>query len=259
MKIKASVVAAAIEGFAPTNIQESWDNSGFTIGGPEKEVSSVLLALDCTPSVLDEAIERGADMIVTHHPLIFSPLKRIIGDTVVERMVEQAIKNDIVIYSAHTNADKVLPGVSGLMSKRLNLRDVEILDAEDENIGLGVLGNLPEKMLASELLDYIKRRFDLNVIKHSKPIHGEIERVALCGGSGGSLIDKALSAGAQVLITGDLSYHRFLCENGFMVMDIGHFESENEVLILLKDILSKKISNFEVRISDNNNNLIYYH
>ena len=259
MKIKASSVAAVIEEFAPGNIQESWDNSGFTIGGPNKEVCSALLALDCTPDLIKEAAEKGVDMIITHHPLIFSPLKRVAGGSVVERMVEEAIKNGIVIYSAHTNADKVLPGVSGLMASRLGLKEVEILDAEDENIGLGVVGQLPNPMMAEELLSYLKRIFGLKIVRHSKLLSNKIERVALCGGSGGSLIEKSIASGAQVLITGDLSYHKFLCEDGFMVMDIGHFESENEVLLLLKDILSKKLPNFEVRISDNNNNLIYYH
>ena len=259
MKIKASIVANAIEEFAPGHIQESWDNSGFTIGGPNKEVSFALLALDCTPALIEEAVIRGADMIITHHPLIFTPLKKIVGESLVERMVERAIENGIVIYSAHTNADKVLPGVSGLLAHRLGLDKAEILDPQDESIGLGVVGNLSTPLFAEELLSLLKKKFNLNLIRHSKPIENKIERVALCGGSGGSLIDIARAAGAQVLVTGDLSYHKFLCEDGFMVMDIGHFESENEVLVLLKDILSKKIPNFEVRISDNNNNLIYYH
>ncbi len=259
MKIKASSVAAVIEEFAPGILQESWDNSGFSIGGPGKEVSSALLALDCIPSVIKEAIESGADMIITHHPLIFSPLKRVAEGSLVEKMVEDAIKNGIVIYSAHTNADKVLPGVSGLMADRIGLRNTEILDPQDENTGLGVIGNLINPVTPAELLSLLKERFDLKVVRHSKPIVEKIVRVALCGGSGGSLVERAIKAGAQVLITGDISYHKFLCEEGFMVMDIGHFESENEVLTLLKDILSKKLPTFEVRISDNNNNLIYYH
>lgn len=259
MKIKASLIAAAIEEFAPGCLQESWDNSGFTIGGPDKDVSSVLLSLDCTPAVIEEAISKGVDMIITHHPLIFSPLKRVAGGSVVERMVEMAIRGGVVIYSAHTNADKVLPGVSGLMAGRLGLKEVQILDQDDDNTGLGVTGLLPEPVTADELISLVKERFGIKFIRHSKPLDGLIEKVALCGGSGGSLIEKSMAAGAQVLITGDLSYHRFLCEEGFMVIDTGHFESENDVLTLLKDILSKKIPNFEVRISDNNNNLIYYH
>lgn len=259
MKIKALSVAAVIEEFAPGILQESWDNSGFSIGGPGKEVSSALLALDCTPSVIKEAIESGADMIITHHPLIFSPLKRVAGESLIEKMVEDAIKNGIVIYSAHTNADKVLPGVSGLMAQRIGLQDTGILDPQDESTGLGVVGNLTNQLTPAELLTLLKERFGLNIIRHSKPIEEPVKRVALCGGSGGSLVDRAIKAGAQVLITGDISYHKFLCEDGFMVMDIGHFESENEVLTLLKDILSKKLPTFEVRISDNNNNLIYYH
>ena len=259
MRIKASVIAAAIEEFAPGHIQEKWDNSGFTIGGPDKDVTSALLSLDCTPAVIEEAISKGVDMIITHHPLIFSPLKRIAGGSVVEKMVESAIKGGIVIYSAHTNADKVLPGVSGLMAEKMGLRDVKILDPEDENTGLGVMGILNEPISAMDLVSLVKKKFGLSTVRHSRLIDGLIQKVALCGGSGGSLIETSVAAGAQVLITGDLSYHKFLCEDGFMVIDTGHFESETEVLTLIKDILSKKIPNFEVRISDNNNNLIYYH
>jgi len=258
--MKAGEIAAIIEELAPGHLQESWDNSGFTVGGAGREVNSALLALDCTPEVLQEAVERGTGMIITHHPLIFSPLKRIAGSNVVERMVETAIKNDIVIYSAHTNADKVLPGVSGLMAARLGLVNVEILDKEEGgDTGLGVVGDFVKPLSFSEVSDLVKSRFSLKSLRCSKPVEGQISRVALCGGSGSSLISAAMKSGAQLLVTGDISYHRFLCEEGFMVMDIGHFESEREVLDLLKDVLLKKLVNFEVRISDNNNNLIYYY
>jgi dinuclear metal center YbgI/SA1388 family protein len=258
--MKAGDIAAIIEELAPGHLQESWDNSGFTIGAPHKEVNSALLALDCTPEVLQEAVEKGIGMIITHHPLIFSPLKRIVGASVVERMVETAIKNDIVIYSAHTNADKILPGVSGLMASRLGLVNVEILDKEDGGeTGLGVVGDFESAFSFPEVLELVKSRFSLSLVRCSKPADGKISRVALCGGSGSSLIPAAIKSGAQLLITGDISYHRFLCEKSFMVMDIGHFESETEVLDFLKDVLLKKLVNFEVRISDNNNNLIYYY
>lgn len=258
--MRAGEIAAIIEELAPGHLQESWDNSGFTVGGPDREVHSALLALDCTPQVLQEAVDRGIGMIITHHPLIFSPLKRIVGANVVERMVETAIKNDIVIYSAHTNADKVLPGVSGLMAARLGLVNVEILDKEEGGeTGLGVVGDFEKAMSFLEVSELVKSRFSLKSLRCSMPVEGLVSRVALCGGSGSSLISAAMKSGAQLLVTGDISYHRFLCEEGFMVMDIGHFESEREVLDFLKDVLLKNLVNFEVRISDNNNNLIYYY
>lgn len=168
--MKAGEIAAIIEELAPGHLQESWDNSGFTVGGAGREVNSALLALDCTPEVLQEAVERGTGMIITHHPLIFSPLKRIAGSNVVERMVETAIKNDIVIYSAHTNADKVLPGVSGLMAASLGLVNVEILDKEEGgDTGLGVVGDFVKPLSFSEVSDLVGEI--LWKFKSSRPHH----------------------------------------------------------------------------------------
>jgi dinuclear metal center YbgI/SA1388 family protein len=144
MKVKD--IIAEIEDFAPLSIQEKWDNSGLCIGSPEAEVSSVLIGLDCTPELVDEAIECGADMIVTHHPLIFSGLKKISPDDLVGAAVIKAVTHGISVYAAHTNADKVIAGVSGAMAARIGLEDVTILDEDGEGTGLGVAGNLPEPM-----------------------------------------------------------------------------------------------------------------
>ena len=122
MKVKD--IIKVIEDFAPLSIQEGWDNSGLSIGSPEDEVTSVLLALDCTPELVDEAVACGADMIITHHPLIFSGLKKVSPDDLTGAAVIKAIKAGISIYAAHTNADKVLEGVSGAMAARLGLTDV---------------------------------------------------------------------------------------------------------------------------------------
>ena len=140
MKVKD--IIAVIEDFAPLSIQEGWDNSGLCVGSPEDEVSSILLGLDCTEKLVDEAIECGADMIVTHHPLIFSGLKKISPDDPIGAAVIKAVRNGISIYAAHTNADKVIAGVSGAMAARLGLTDVEILEEDGEGTGLGVVGNL---------------------------------------------------------------------------------------------------------------------
>ena len=146
MALKVKNVTDVIESFAPLSLQEKWDNSGLCVGSPEAEVNSVLLGLDCTEELVDEAIECGADMIVTHHPLIFSGLKRISPDDQVGAAVIKAVKAGISIYAAHTSADKVISGVSGAMAARLGLENVEILDEDGEGTGLGVVGNLPQPM-----------------------------------------------------------------------------------------------------------------
>ena len=259
MQHKVKDVIAVIEEFAPLALQEKWDNSGLCIGSPEDKVSSVLLGLDCTPELVDEAIACGADMIVTHHPLIFSGLKKISAEDLVGEAVVKAIRAGISVYAAHTSADKVIAGVSGAMAARLGLKDVRILDEDGEGTGLGVVGNLPEPMTTQDALELVKERFALKVVKSSKPVGCKIERVAMCGGSGGSLIGAARAAGAQLYISGDISYHNFFTPEGFMIMDIGHYESEIEIVDILFSLIKKNFTTFAVRITQNmQSNPIYY-
>ena len=250
-----------IEEFAPPAIQESWDNSGLIIGDKRREITKTLLALDCTPEVVGSAVNMGAELIITHHPLIFKGIKRIEDHTNLGRAIINAIKNDIAIYSVHTNIDKVLRGVSGLMAQKIGLKNVGILSRdkgrEASETGLGVVGEMENPMEAEEFCRMVKDKFSLKILKTSKPLKGEISRVALCGGNGNPLIEEAMLSGAQVYISGDISYHNFFCEDGFMIMDIGHYESEIGVLELLSDILSKKISNFTVRIESGANPVHY--
>ena len=257
MKVKD--ITKVIEEFAPLHIQESWDNSGLCIGSPESEVTSVLLGLDCTPELVDEAIACGADMIVTHHPLIFSGLKKISPDDLIGETVIKAIASGISIYAAHTNSDKVLSGVSGAMAARLGLKNVEILDEDGDGTGLGVVGDLPEPMSAEDAIAFVKDRFGLEAMRASRPLDGPITRIAMCGGSGGSLIGAAVRSGAQLYISGDISYHNFFTRKGFMIMDIGHYESEKEIVEILFSLIKKNFPTFAVRITQNiNSNPIYY-
>ena len=257
MKVKD--IIRVIEEFAPLSLQEGWDNSGLCIGSPEDVVSSVLLGLDCTPELVDEAIACGADMIVTHHPLIFSGLKKISPDNPVGEAVIKAIKAGISIYAAHTSADKVIAGVSGAMAARLGLEDVQILDEDGEGTGLGVVGNLPEPLSAEEAVKLVKKCFGLKAMRASKPVDGKISRVAMCGGSGGSLIGAAMNSDAQLYISGDISYHNFFTRDGFMIMDIGHYESEIEIVDILFSLIKKNFPTFAVRITKNiYSNPIFY-
>jgi len=268
--VKLGAIIAVIEEFAPSSVQESWDNSGLIIGDEDRDISKALLALDCTPEVVAEAESIGAELIITHHPLIFGGVKKIDERTNVGRAIVKAIKGDISIYSVHTNIDKILKGVSGLMAERLGLKNIKILsrdkgysnnagvvDGAEQEVGLGVVGDMEYPMAVEEFCKMVRGKFSLEVLKTSQPIEGEISRVALCGGSGASLINEAILSGAQVYISGDISYHNFFCEDGFMIMDIGHYESEIGVLELLSAILSKKISNFAVCIADGTNPVHY--
>ena len=247
MKIKD--ITAALEAFAPLSIQEGWDNSGLLIGSPEDEVRGVLVGFDCTPELIDEAVACGCDMVVTHHPLIFKGLKRIQGGDPVSDAVIRAVKADVAVYAAHTTADKVIAGVSGAMARRLGLRDIALMEDEG-GFGLGAVGTLPEPMTGEEAVAYVKDKFGLKMVRVSKPVD-RVEKVAVCGGSGASEIDAARATGAQLYISGDISYHHFFTPEGFMVMDIGHFESEVDIVDILSKVIREKFPTFAVRISGN--------
>jgi dinuclear metal center YbgI/SA1388 family protein len=243
--MKVGDITAVLESFAPLNIQESWDNSGLIIGSPEDEVHGVLVGFDCTSALIEEAVERGCDMVVTHHPLIFKGMSRIDGKDPVGAAIIQAVRSGVAVYAAHTTADKVITGVSGAMARRLGLKNVSIMVPEgDGTVGLGIIGEFPFPMDGSEALHYVQGKFGLPVIKSSKPLEEKITRVALLGGSGGSEIALARARGAQLYITADISYHNYFTPEGFMIMDVGHFESEVEIVDIFVAQIRKKFPTF---------------
>lgn len=253
--VKAIDLVKPIEEFAPVFMQEGWDNCGFSIGDVNTFVNKALIALDCTESVIDEAIELGANIIITHHPLIFGGVKKIMPSTEQGRIIIKAITHNILIYSAHTNADKAVGGVSSIMAEKLNLQNVSPLTPD----GFGVVGNLVEPLSGENLIKLVKEKFNIDILRSSSPIKNLIKSVAVCGGSGKSFIKNAMDSGAQVYITGDISYHDFYCEKDFMLMDIGHYYSEYDIVHLFKDIICKNFPNFATLISEKNNNPIYYY
>ena len=259
--MRASDIISAIESFAPLSIQESWDNSGLLVGTPDQDVNGVLIGFDCTPALVDEAVSCGADMIVTHHPLIFSGLKKISPDDPTGLALIKAIKAGIAVYAAHTTADKVIGGVSGTMAARLGLKNIRVLDEEAEGIGLGAVGDLERPMGSEEFIKFVKSCFGLSVVRSSHPIDIPVDRVAMCGGSGSSLIGKAVEAGARAYICGDISYHHFFTPKDFMLIDIGHFEGEVEICQVLFSVIRKKFPTFAVRTSvklESANPVFYY-
>ncbi len=254
--MKAKDISAVIERFAPLDTQEKWDNSGLCVGSPEQEVHGVLVGFDCTPDLVAEAIERGMDMIVTHHPLIFGGLKKIDPDTFTGKAITMAVKHGIAVYAAHTNADKAQGGVTALMTARLGLKDVEPLVESN----LAQAGLLERPMSGEEFVAFVKERFGLKALRCSDPSGITVRKVGLCGGSGSEFIPDAFAAGADAYVTGDISYHRFFCDPGFMVLDIGHYESEVEIVNALFSILKENLHNFALCTSlKKEHNPIHYY
>lgn len=222
-------IAKTIEEFAPLSLQENYDNAGLQVGDPETRVTSILLCLDVTEEILTEACERECNLIVSHHPLIFKGLKHLTGATPTERIVIKALASGIAIYSAHTNLDSTFEGVSYEIAHSLGMTGLRPLSQAGDNprTGLGVVGNInPTPRL--EFLRRVKETFEVRDLRYSAQDPKIVVRtVAVCGGSGSSLIPDALRAGADVYVTGDLKYHDFTSYGGEMTLaDIGHYESE---------------------------------
>ena len=254
-----SDIACAIERFAPLDLQESYDNAGLQVGDPEMAIGAALLCLDVTEDILAEAIERGCELIISHHPLIFKGIKRLTGRTATERIIAEAIRNNVAIYSAHTNLDSTFEGVSYEMAHRLGLRDVTPLCPNRENpvTGLGVIGTVkPTPTL--EFLRKVKETFEVKNLKYSEEAcRLVVRKVALCGGAGASMIGDALRAGADVYVTGDLKYHDFTTyATDIVLADIGHYESELGSLKIFSRILRENFPGLAVLTAETENNPI---
>ena len=259
--MKVRDITNAIEEFAPLSLQEKWDNSGLVIGSPEDTVTGVMVGFDCTEELIEEALQKGCNMVVTHHPLIFKGVTSINAKDPVGAAIIAAVRGGVAVYAAHTSADKVIQGVSGDMARKLGLVNVQILEPDGEGTGLGCIGDFPKPLTADEALAAVKGAFGLKLIRHSRPVEGRISRVAVLGGSGGSDIDEAFRAGAQLYITADVSYHKFFTPEGFMVMDIGHFESEVGIVDIFLSEIRKKIPTFasyKSAVLDGSNPVRYY-
>ena len=257
-------IVSAFEAVAPLALQESYDNSGLIVGDRDAEVTRALLCLDCTEAVVDEAIGKGCDLIIAHHPIVFGGLKRFTGGDYVQRTVIKAIQNNIAIYACHTNLDNVLRGgVNERIAQQLGF-DVErvlrpiaadfgsfassdgVVDSEVfRTAGAGVLCNLQKPMNVLDFLQHVKERMGAEVVKYTKCDIEVVGKVAICGGAGSFLIGDALRAGADAFITSDVKYHEFFDAQGKMLLcDIGHYESEKYTIDLFSNILSAKFPKF---------------
>jgi dinuclear metal center YbgI/SA1388 family protein len=358
-------VVSIIEEFAPLGYQEHYDNSGLIIGSPSSIVNGILLTIDVTPEVIEHALEKNANLIIAHHPVIFSGIKRLNGSNYTELTVMSAIKNGISIYCAHTNIDSVWNGVSMAMANMIDLSDIKVLAPSADQIiklsvfapnnnahdvrlamfnagagqignydqcsyntegtgtfragestsphvgiigemhkepetkievivpkpllnkvidsmtkshpyeevaydivpllnknprsGLGAIGRLKKPIDELEFLKKIKKIFSANCIRHTNLLNKTIEVVALCGGSGASLLPNAIKANADIFITADFKYHQFFdAEGKILIADIGHFESEQFTVEIFYELLTKKLPNFAVLKSSVNTNPIKY-
>ncbi|NJO87230.1 MAG: Nif3-like dinuclear metal center hexameric protein [Lewinella sp.] len=255
-------VTAYLEQIAPLSLQESYDNAGLITGQPDWVVAGVLTSLDCTEAVVDEAVTRGCNLIVAHHPIVFQGLRRLTGATYVERTIIKAIKANVAIYAIHTNLDNVrFSGVNERIAQQLGLMNLRLLAPKNAegSVGSGILGELPLPQLEVDFLRHLRQQMLTPVVRHTALRGRMVERVALCGGAGGFLLAAARAADADVLVTADFKYHEFFDAEGQLVIcDIGHYESEQFTTQLLAELLIKKYSTFAVLCTELNTNPVRY-
>ncbi len=363
MQIKE--VIQYIEELAPIQYAESFDNVGLLVGNKHSEVTGVLVTLDTLEVIIDEAIEKNCNLIVSFHPIVFSGIKKFNGSNYVERVVMKAIKNDIAIYAIHTALDNTHKGVNNMICDQLNLinrkilipqketvkklityapvaeadnlrnvlfkagagtignydhcsfttdgtgsfraskeatptigkkeathyeketqiqvtfpkhkqsnilqalfdthsyeevaYEITTLENKNQQIGMGMIGELKSPMQEIPFLNHLKEAFKTGCVRHSELLGKSIQKIAVLGGSGSFAIENAKRAGADVFITADLKYHQFYqAENQIILADIGHYESEQYTKNLIVRYLRKKISNFAIILSDKNTNPIKY-
>ena len=260
--MKVRQVLDALEQYAPLPLQDSFDNAGLQIGlTEEQEVTGALLCLDVTEDVIDEAVRKGCNLIVAHHPLLFHGLKSITGKTYVERCVVKAIKNGVGIYAAHTNLDNAQGGVNYRIAEKIGLDNIAFLETKQSLMpsGAGVIGVLPEAEDEEPFLNRLKTLFDIKCLRHNALCGRKIRKVALCGGAGGFLLDNAIKQGADAFLTGEMRYHDYFGHDGdLLIAEMGHYESEQYTMDIFEDMLRRHFPELKIEKTSLNTNPIYY-
>lgn len=238
--MKISDIIDILEKEFPEELAYEWDNVGLLIGDRSREVTTVVTCLDVTEDTMEFAKNAGAELIISHHPVIFSPINRINGDTKTGKLLMDAIENKIAVYSAHTNCDKAEIGINTRLAQIFNLTDVEPLEED----GLGRIGNLAKPMEFIEFAKSVEETLSVK-IRFCGDTKTEIKRVAICSGSGADVIPASIKKGADVLITGDTKYHQMLdTKDEINIIDAGHFGTE----IIVAEIFAETLCDAGVRV-----------
>lgn len=257
--IKVKDIAKLIETLAPKDLAEPWDNVGMMVGDEEQIVTKVYVTLDVTSENVENAIKCGAQLIVSHHPLLFTSIKRVVEQDVSGSIIRTLIQNNISVYSAHTNFDIADGGMNDILCTILNIgntrhfTDDECIDpsgAKLDNIGrVGVLDNSIE---LADFVDYVKNALGCRAISYVGDSSDVISTVAVCSGSGGDYLYNAYNAGADVYVTSEVKHHeaQLALELGLNLIDAGHFETENIICDFMEEFLTQNFQDLTVYKSE---------
>ena len=239
MKLKE--IIAVIEKNYPPELAYDWDNSGLFFGDLEKDISKVLVTLDVTPDIIDQAIENGADMVLAHHPAVMDGIKKLSDGSMVSDMIINAVKNDICIYSAHTNMDTAKNGINQKLAELFELENIEVMENDKPyaDCGLGRIGNLKNEMSLSDFCELVKKNLKTPFVR----VCGDeriVKKIALASGGCSEYVPTAIKKGADVIVTADMKYHHCIefVYDGISIIDAGHFPTENIVKEMFAEILT---------------------
>lgn len=254
----AEEIYQAIEAFAPVSLADSWDNVGFLVGDKTATVTRVICSLDATEDVIDEAIAEGAELIVAHHPLIFTSLSKVVEDDITGRAVRKAIRHDIAIICMHTNADCADGGVNDALAARLGLSEVQCLGASENGL-LGRVGNLEQEMDVQEFAAFVRDRLNAGGVRFCVG-RNPIRRVAVGGGACGKFMDFAIKERAQAFVIGDCSYDLMQRAEalGLTLVDAGHFPTETPIAEVFAEKITAQFPQVQAISSKNHRDCIHF-
>ncbi|BAL83774.1 hypothetical protein SELR_20660 [Selenomonas ruminantium subsp. lactilytica TAM6421] len=253
--VKCQVVMDALERIAPKRLAEDWDNPGLLVGAFNQDIRKILVCLDVSDGVVEQAIREGADMIVAHHPLIFKGLKKIRTDLPLGARLQQLLKHDIAVAAAHTNLDIAVGGVNDVLAEKIGLGRLSTFvitsqEADGTMESLGRMGSLSAPMTVEDFAGQVR---DVLPTEHVRLVHAgqrPVRKVALCSGSGAEFIQKAAFMGADAYVTGDVKYHeaQMAVELGMHVIDAGHFATEFPVVEVLRQRLTEELAEYNMEV-----------
>lgn len=251
--MKISEIMAQMEALAPQNLSLDWDNTGLLIGDMNGQVNNILLALDINEEVIDEAISQNAELIITHHPIIYKPIKSITTRTTPGRWMIKLIQNNIAVFTSHTNLDITTPGVNDSLFNLLELKNKDHLKETHEGYSLGRVGDTSKPYTLREFAEFVSKKLNVNIVRYVGDDNTKITRAALCGGTACDLdmFKAAVKKGAQVYITGDIRYHETQRAQGvgLNLIDATHFATENPALSDVKVYLDKQLKGSGVGVN----------
>lgn len=254
--MKVNEIIKIIESFCPERLAYSWDNVGLLCGDSEKEVKKVFVTLDTNIATVKEAIEKDADMIVSHHPILLGGIKNINYSTPAGQMIKLLIKYDIPVFAAHTNMDTARGGINDRLAEMFSLTDIKILEqhTDDETAGLGRYGKLNKSMTFGEFAKLCSKILNTTV-RAAGDFNTKIKTVSVASGSCSEIIPLAKSKGADAIVTGDMKYHNMIdmTETGICIIDAGHYPTE----ICVMDIFEEILKNMDVEIIKSENTDIF--